>query len=87
MNSQAKDISNRLSELETAIDGFRHKLELHGLFDADHKVTEAELRERLAALRKTAASSADHQQAHSDASALEAALNRWVNGTDLEYKS
>ena len=86
MNTQPEDIGTRLSGLESAIDGFRHKLELHGLFRADHKVTETELRERLEMLRKSPATSTDHQEIHAQASALEAALNRWINGTDLEFK-
>jgi hypothetical protein len=86
MNLQEDDVGARLAKLESAINGFRHKLELHGLFSADHKVTETELRERLEALRKRAATSKDHQETHSQASALEAALNRWISGTDLEFK-
>ena len=55
--------------------------------NADHKVTEAELRERLKVLRNRLARQGDHAGMHREADALDLAFNRWVDGTDMEYKS
>ena len=82
-----KDIQARLGGIEQRITDFRHKLELKGIMNRDHKVTENELRERLQVLRGRLAKPEDHAGIHEEADALDLALNRWVDGADLEYKS
>jgi hypothetical protein len=37
--------------------------------------------------RQRLAKQEDHAGMHEEADALDLALNRWVDGTDLEYKS
>lgn len=81
------NIQTRLDSIEQQIAEFRHKLDLKGIMNADRKVTEAELRERLKVLRNRLARQGDHAGMHREADALDLAFNRWVDGTDMEYKS
>lgn len=81
------DIHARLQQIEEQIGKFRHKLEMHGIMNRDHEVTENELIERLKVLRGRLAKQDSEYGMHKEADALELALNRWVDGTDLEYKS
>lgn len=83
----SEDIHARLNGIEQQIDTIRHRLELKGIMNADHKVTENELRERVQLLRKRLERQEEHTGAHKEADALDLALNRWVDGTDLEYKA
>jgi hypothetical protein len=81
------NIHDRLQQIEEQIGKFRHKLEMHGIMNRDHEVTENELIERLQVLRGRLAKQDSEHGIHKEADALELALNRWVDGTDLEYKS
>jgi len=87
MEKEQLDIRARLKFLETSIKDFRHKLELHGLFSADHKITEKELQDRLRILRSEVDKTGGGIAADSTAGTLEKAIRRWVASTDLEYKA
>ena len=81
------DIHARLQQIEEQIARFRHRLELKGVMNRDHQVTEGELRERLQVLRNRLARQEDHAGMHKEADALDLAFNRWVDGTDMEYRA
>jgi len=86
MENEQLDIRARLKNLEASIKDFRHKLELHGLFSPDHKITEKELQDRLQILRSEVEKTGGGVAANSTAGTLEKAVRHWVVSTDLEYK-
>jgi len=87
MEKELPDIRARLQFLETSIKDFRHKLELHGLFGSDHKITEKELQDRLQMLRSEVDKTGGGIAADSTAGTLEKAIRRWIASTDLEFKA
>lgn len=80
-------MDERLKSLEKAITDFRARLKLHGLFDADHQVTDKELSARWVALQREVDShAASEDSTRRQMDFLERDIVKWINSTDLDFK-
>lgn len=81
-------VDERLSKINSAIAAFRSKLELHGMFDEGHAITEKELKARLREIESEVQSrTLSGEHAKDKASWLEREMEKWVSSTDLEFKA
>jgi predicted nuclease with TOPRIM domain len=88
MSDETPDIHARLDELGEKIKAHRAKLELHGLFAQEHKITEKELHDRWKELKSEIDAQAhDTDTAHKKADLLQRLFLKWVDMVDLDYKS
>jgi hypothetical protein len=86
-DANKSSVDARLNKLGAAIAAFRSKLELHGMFDEGHKITEKALKDRLQEVESEVQSrTVSGDQASDKASWLEHEMEKWVSSTDLDFK-
>ena len=83
-----KAVTERLQALNGRIKEFRDKLEHHGIYDANHEMTEKNLKARMAEVEQEVESrTGSGEEARDKVSWLERELEKWVVATDFDYKS
>jgi len=88
MPNTANDIHSRLKSLDKAIKAHKAKLELHGIFNKDHHLTEKNIRDRWNELQREIKSELhDDKSLHSKADWLHGKIIKWIASTDLDFKS
>ncbi|MGA9444154.1 MAG: hypothetical protein WBV18_12180 [Methyloceanibacter sp.] len=83
-----KMVTERLEALNGRIQEFRQKLEHHGLYDDNHRMTEESLKQRMNEVEQEVASRTGSGGQTKDTIAwLEHEIEKWVVSTDFDYKS
>lgn len=87
MTDDKKAIDERLAQLGKAVASFRSRLELHGLFDEGHKITEKELTKRLREVEAQVQNrTLSGEHAKEKTGFLEREMEKWISSTDIDFK-